>query len=313
MGKLVEHLMPCTVCWAVPKIKDTYDKDPEKGHCYKLFCSRNSTHNSAGNWFENKYKACQDWNKRQEIIEINKGVLSRKLKPCPFCGREMQFYCEQWIDKDENRRKSMYFMHEDYNLHDEESCILDDICMPFIIGAGDANPETEYIGEYATKWNSRYCNENPMHGIEQILSKTIKPLEQTVELLEQRNKMLEQENGEQKQIIKRTKQWRVNKDIKSLFANISGLCCVHCDHKDEYIIELEEENQKLKQMLKKVADDAEGLFMGFAGYNPYEKRLKHEDCEVREYCDYCDRDCDCDGQCKWRYEDDIKKLLGEVK
>lgn len=72
---------------------------------------------------------------------------------------------------------------------------------------------------------------------------------------------------------------------------------------------LRKENQKLKQMLKKVADDAEGLFMGFAGYNPYEKCLKHEDCEVREYCDYCDRDCDCDGQCKWRYEDDVKKLL----
>ena len=139
---------------------------------------------------------------------------------------------------------------------------------------------------------------------------TIQPLERTVELLEQRNKELEQENEKQKQIIKRTSQWRVNKDIKSPFANISGLCCVHCDHKDEYIIELEEKNQKLKQMLKKVADDAEGLFMGFAGYNPYEKRLKHEDCEAREYCDYCDRDCDCDGQCKWRYEGDVKKLLG---
>ena len=50
--------------------------------------------------------------------------------------------------------------------------------------------------------------------------------------------------------------------------------------------------------------------MGFVGYNPYEKRLKHEDCEAREYCDYCDRDCDCDGQCKWRYEDDVEKLLG---
>ena len=60
-------------------------------------------------------------------------------------------------------------------------------------------------------------------------------------------------------------------------------------------------------MLKKVADDAEGLFMGFARYNPYEKCLEHEDCEAREYCDW---DCDCDGQCKWRYEDDVKKLLG---
>lgn len=171
--------------------------------------------------------------------------------------------------------------------------------------------EMYHIGEYATEWNKRACNdEDAMHEIKQTLLGTIQPLERTVELLEQRNKELEQENGEQKQIIKRTKQWRVNKDIKSPFANISGLCCVHCDHKDEYIIELEEEKQKLKQMLKKVADDAEGLFMGFAGYNPYEKRLKHEDCEAREYCDYCDRDCDCDGQCKWRHEDDVKKLLG---
>lgn len=132
-----------------------------------------------------------------------------------------------------------------------------------VMRAGDANVEKGYIGEYATKWNKRACNdEDAMHEIKQTLLGTIYPLEQTVELLEQRNK------------------------------------------------ELEQENQKLKQMLKKVADDAEGLFMGFAGYNPYEKRLKHEDCEAREYCDYCDRDCDCDGQCKWRYEDDVKKLLG---
>lgn len=186
--------------------------------------------------------------------------------------------------------------------------------MPFSIGAGDAHLELGCIGEYATRWNKRACDdENPMHEIKQTLLGTIQPLERTVELLEQRNKKLEQENEEQKQIIKRTSQWRVNKDIKSPFANISGLCCVHCDHKDEYIIELEEENQKLKQMLKKVADDAEGLFMGFAGYNPYEKRLKHEDCEAREYCNYCDRDCDCDGQCKWRYEDDVKKLLNPVE
>ena len=104
-----------------------------------------------------------------------------------------------------------------------------------VMRAGDANVEKGYIGEYATKWNKRACNdEDAMHEIKQTLLGTIYPLEQTVELLEQRNK------------------------------------------------ELEQENQKLKQMLKKVADDAEGLFMGFAGYNPYEKRLKHEDCEARE-------------------------------
>lgn len=178
MGKLVEHLMPCAICGAVPKINDIYDIDPEKAeHCYKLFCSENGVHNSTGEWFANKYKACQDWNRRQQALGETIGTLGNRLKPCPFCGR----------------------------------------------------------------------------------------MERTVELLEQRNK------------------------------------------------ELEQENQKLKQMLKKVADDAKGLFMGFTGYNPYEKRLKHEDCEAREYCDYCDRDCDCDGQCKWRYEDDVEKLLKETK
>lgn len=307
MGKLVEHLMPCAICGAVPKINDVYDIDPEKAeHCYKLFCSENGVHNSTGEWFANKYKACQDWNRRQQALGETIETLGNRLKPCPFCGRKMQFHNDVQIGRDGKRRNYLYFLHEDYDINKEESCILDDICMPFSIGAGDACLESGCIGEYATRWNKRAYDENPMHEIKQTLLRTIQPLEQTVELLEQ-------ENEKQKQIIKRTSQWRVNKDIKSPFAKISGLCCIYCDHKDEYIIELEEENQKLKQMLKKVADDAEGLFMGFAGYNPYEKRLKHEDCEVREYCDYCDRDCDCDGQCKWRYEDDVKKLLGEVE
>lgn len=310
MGKLVEHLMPCAVCGSIPKIHYVY----EHGHHYKLFCSMNAVHNSTGEWFANKYKACQNWNRRQQALEEKEKTFGDKLKPCPFCGRKMQFCKYIFKGRDGKKHRRMYFLHENYNPDAEGYCVLDELCTEFSIGAGDANVEKGYIGEYATKWNERACNdEDAMHEIKQTLLGTIQPLERTVELLEQRNKMLEQENGEQKQIIKRTKQWRVNKDIKSPFANISGLCCVHCDHKDEYIIELEEENQKLKQMLKKVADDAEGLFMGFAGYNPYEKRLKHEDCEAREYCDYCDRDCDCDGQCKWRYEDDVKKLLGEMK
>ena len=70
--------------------------------------------------------------------------------------------------------------------------------------------------------------------------------------------------------------------------------------------ELEQENQKLKQMLKKVADDAEGLFEECAEYSPY------EECLANEYCHCCNSDCD-GTQCKWRYEDDVKKLLGEVK
>lgn len=255
MGKLVEHLMPCAVCGSIPKIHYVY----EHGHHYKLFCSMNAVHNSTGEWFANKYKACQDWNRRQQALEETIKTLGGRLKPCPFCGRKMQFHNDVRLDRNGKRRNYLYFLHEDYDINKEVSCILDDICMPFSIGAGDANVENGYIGEYATRWNKRVCNdEDAMHEIKQTLLGTIQPLEQTVELLEQ-------------------------------------------------------ENQKLKQMLKKVADDAEGLFMGFAGYNPYEKRLKHEDCEAREYCDYCDRDCDCDGQCKWRYEDDVKKLLGLKK
>lgn len=267
MRKLVEHLMPCAICGAVPKINDIYDIDPEKAeHCYKLFCSENGVHNSTGEWFANKYKACQDWNRRQQALEEKEKTFGGKLKPCPFCGRKMQFHNDVRLDRNGKRRNYLYFLHEDYDINKEASCILDDICMPFSIGAGDAHLELDCIGEYATRWNKRVCNdEDAMHEIKQTLLGTIQPLERTVELLEQRNK------------------------------------------------ELEQENQKLKQMLKKVADDAKGLFMGFTGYNPYEKRLKHEDCEAREYCDYCDRDCDCDGQCKWRYEDDVEKLLKETK
>ena len=48
-----------------------------------------------------------------------------------------------------------YYMHENYDIHQEKSCILDDINQPFVIGAGDANETTGYIGEYAMKWNER--------------------------------------------------------------------------------------------------------------------------------------------------------------
>lgn len=310
MGKLVEHLMPCAICGAVPKINDIYDRDPEKAeHCYKLFCSENGVHNSTGEWFANKYKACQNWNRRQQALEETIETLGNRLKSCPFCGRKMQFHNDMRIGRDDKRRNYFYFMHADYDESKEVSCILDDICMPFSIGAGDADIEKGYIGEYATKWNKRACNdEDAMHEIKQTLLGTIQPLERTVELLEQRNKELEQENGEQKQIIKRTSQWRVNKDIKSPFANISGLCCVHCDHKDEYIIELEEENEKLKKLLKLVARDAEQLFRECVDVS----QEIGDECIGREYCDecYCDDYDECNVHCKWRYQDTVEKLLG---
>ena len=42
--------------------------------------------------------------------------------------------------------------------------------------------------------------------------------------------------------LKELKMWRtsiVNNDIKNPFANTSTLICHNCDHKDEYIVELE--------------------------------------------------------------------------
>lgn len=313
MGKLVEHLMPCAICGAVPKINDIYDRDPEKAeHCYKLFCSENGVHNRTGEWFANKYKACQDWNRRQQALEEKEKTFGDKLKPCPFCGRKMQFFKFSFKGRDGKKHRRMYFIHKDYNPYEDGYCILDELCTQFSIGAGDADIEKGYIGEYATKWNKRACNdEDAMHEIKQTLLGTIQPLERTVELLEQRNKELEQENEKQKQIIKRTSQWRVNKDIKSPFANISGLCCVHCDHKDEYIIELEEENEKLKKLLKLVTRDAEQLFRECVDVS----QEIGDECIGREYCDecYCDDYDECNVHCKWRYQDTVEKLLGEVK
>lgn len=255
MGKLVEHLMPCAVCGSIPKIHYVY----EHGHHYKLFCSKNAVHNSTGEWFANKYKACQNWNRRQQALEEKEKTFGDKLKPCPFCGRKMQFFKFSFKGRDGKKHRRMYFIHKDYNPYEDGYCILDELCTQFSIGAGDANIEKGYIGEYATKWNKRACNdEDAMHEIKQTLLGTIQPLERTVKLLEQRNK------------------------------------------------ELEQENQKLKQMLKKVADDVEGLFEECAEYSPY------EECLANEYCRCCNSDCD-GTQCKWRYEDDVEKLLGEAK
>ena len=176
MGKLVEHLMPCAICGAVPKINDIYDIDPGKAeHCYKLFCSENGVHNSTGEWFANKYKACQDWNRRQQALEEKEKTFGDNLKPCPFCGRKMQFHNDVRLDRNGKRRNYLYFLHEDYDINKEVSCILDDICMPFSIGAGDAHLELDCIGEYATRWNKRVCNdEDAMHEIKQTLLGTIR-------------------------------------------------------------------------------------------------------------------------------------------
>lgn len=95
---------------------------------------------------------------------------SIKLKPCPFCGRKMIFYKETYKNMHGRRCTRQYYMHEDYDINQEESCILDDIDMPFTIGAGDARPDTGYIGEYGEKWNRRTAEVKVMNNeAEQIL------------------------------------------------------------------------------------------------------------------------------------------------
>lgn len=71
-----------------------------------------------------------------------------KLKPCPFCGGEMEFHREP---------EGNYFIQ--YWMHAEQSgCVLDQMFMPFTIGAGDARPEDGYVGEYGEAWNRRVDN-----------------------------------------------------------------------------------------------------------------------------------------------------------
>lgn len=165
MGRLIDRLLPCGVCGSKPNIRDSFDIDANPrynvsdDHDYKLFCSNRGIHNSTGCWFKNKYKACLDWNKRQ--IENEDGVetgvvfnLGDKLKRCPFCGRKMVFYREEYINSYGHKVVEQYYMHEDWN-GIQGKCLLDDMFMPFIIGAGDADPESGHIGEYAAQWNKR--------------------------------------------------------------------------------------------------------------------------------------------------------------
>lgn len=71
------------------------------------------------------------------------------LKPCPFCGGKLNFYRENYVNRFGKRIIKQYWMHDDTD------CVLNDINQPFVLGAGDANKETGYPGEYAEKWNRR--------------------------------------------------------------------------------------------------------------------------------------------------------------
>lgn len=81
--------------------------------------------------------------------------LGDKLLPCPFCKRKMVFHKHTHTNKYGRKVTEQYYMHEEYDIFTEESCILDLINQPFSIGAGDANEVTGYIGEYAERWNKQ--------------------------------------------------------------------------------------------------------------------------------------------------------------
>lgn len=61
--------------------------------------------------------------------------------------------------------------------------------------------------------------------------------------------------------LEELKKWRtsiVNKDIKNPFENTSTLICHNCDHKDEYIVELEigiEDTLKTVRETKETAEE----------------------------------------------------------
>ena len=95
-----------------------------------------------------------------DIVSEYKGSLGDKLVPCPFCKRKMVFYRCEWTNKYGRHYISQYYMHEPYDIDKEENCILDEINSVFVIGAGDADESTGYIGEYAEKWNQQLKKEN---------------------------------------------------------------------------------------------------------------------------------------------------------
>lgn len=65
-----------------------------------------------------------------------------ELKSYPVCGRKMVF---TYINKYGKHVTKQYYMHVDYAINKDGSCILDKNNMSFVIGAGDAHLGTRYI------------------------------------------------------------------------------------------------------------------------------------------------------------------------
>lgn len=87
-----------------------------------------------------------------------------ELKPCPFCGRKMIFYKDEYKNKYGQKVVMQYYLHE----NKKAECVLDKICMPFSIGAGDATTDS-YTGEYAKLWNLRTITPDIIDKISQEL------------------------------------------------------------------------------------------------------------------------------------------------
>ena len=145
--RLTKGVRPCTECGSQPKVKVTVT---EFGTDYKFVCSESCFHNGAGSYFISKAKAALDWNKRQKMADPD---FEDMLKLCPFCGRKMKFYREEYFNKYDKPVVQQYWMHEEDDT--KPKCVLDEIMSPFVIPAGDAVPEEKKIGEYAELWNKR--------------------------------------------------------------------------------------------------------------------------------------------------------------
>lgn len=70
------------------------------------------------------------------------------------------------------------------------------------------------------------------------------------------------------------------------------------------LVKLKEDNEKLKNLLELVAKDAERLFEECVGCH------YGDECLGREFCSGAANDCA--GDCKWRYQDTVEKLLEEL-
>jgi hypothetical protein len=99
----------------------------------------------------------EDWDKTifWHCTEESNG-LGSQLEPCPFCKRNMIFMREMHRNKYGRDTISQYYLHTESNSSD---CLLDELWMPFSIGAGDADISENQIGEYATKWNKQLGKE----------------------------------------------------------------------------------------------------------------------------------------------------------